>query len=63
LPGEAWNERDWIMLLAVADIGIGMTSDQMAKLSRNFYGKRYDGTGVPLAVSSVSVHAQALKPT
>jgi hypothetical protein len=51
------------MLLAVADIGIGMTSDQMAKLSRSFYGKQYDGTVVPLAVSSFSVHAQGLKPT
>ena len=50
------NGRDWITV-AVADTGIGMTSDQMGKLFQEFSqassatASKYGGTGLGLAIS------------
>jgi signal transduction histidine kinase len=50
------NGRDWVTL-AVADTGIGMTSDQMSKLFQEFSqassatASKYGGTGLGLAIS------------
>ena len=50
------NGRDWITL-AVADTGIGMTPEQMAKLFQEFSqassatASKYGGTGLGLAIS------------
>jgi len=50
------NGRDWITL-AVADTGIGMTSEQMGKLFQDFSqassttASKYGGTGLGLAIS------------
>ena len=50
------NGRDWITL-AVADTGIGMTAEQMAKLFQEFSqassttASKYGGTGLGLAIS------------
>jgi signal transduction histidine kinase len=50
------NGRDWITI-AVADTGIGMTSEQMAKLFQEFSqassttASKYGGTGLGLAIS------------
>jgi hypothetical protein len=50
------NGREWITL-AVADTGIGMTSEQMGKLFREFSqassttASKYGGTGLGLAIS------------
>jgi signal transduction histidine kinase len=50
------NRRDWITL-AVADTGIGMTSEQMGKLFQEFSqassttASKYGGTGLGLAIS------------
>src|SRR5262249_48335321 len=50
------NGRDWITI-AVADTGIGMTSEQMGKLFQEFSqassttASRYGGTGLGLAIS------------
>ncbi len=53
---QAENGRDWITL-AVADTGIGMTGEQMAKLFQEFSqassatASRYGGTGLGLVIS------------
>jgi signal transduction histidine kinase len=50
------NGRDWITI-AVADTGIGMTAEQIAKLFREFSqassrtASKYGGTGLGLAIS------------
>src|SRR6478672_11504087 len=53
---EQDSGRDWIML-AVADTGIGMTPEQMAKLFQEFSqassttASKYGGTGLGLVIS------------